>query len=69
MVVPLTVKLPPTVRFPVIVPPARGSLFVIAVLEALIALASIPSSFVPSAAISLPSTVPDTVMLPVTSTP
>ena len=34
-----------------------------------VALLSIPSNFVPSVAISLPSTVPDTVMFPVTSRP
>ena len=34
-----------------------------------IALLAIPSNFVPSVAISLPSTVPDTVMFPVTSRP
>ena len=51
------------------VPPAKGNLFVTAVLEALIAFASIPSSFVPSAETSLPSTVPVTVIFPVTSIP
>ena len=76
VVVPLTVKSPPTITAPVVVSAVRlvidcplSAVAISAPVWSAVALASIPSSFVPSAATSRPSTLPLTVISPVTLAP